>query len=430
MINEIKSRPVISLLSRLIRNEEGSTLPFIALTLPVVLGMVGLGTDASLWMAEKRSLQTAADAAVLAAGWEAAMESHSYMETAAAKEAHNNGYDANGANSAMDLQVLQESADGMTVSIVLTQEAETFFSKIISSNPIMISARAEAMVTSTDGQFCILSLAETGGGTFTTNGTVDVNAPDCGVAVNSTDASAITMRGNVDVTVGAVRVSGDVDIAGSVNFAYSSLATNASATSDPYADLVISSENGCAPSGSPTRVNSSTTLTPGVYCGGISISGNNNIIFEPGVYIIDGGDFNVSGQGSLYGDGVTFILTGGESSYAGLNIAGGREIEFNAPVGSGSGFDGLVFAQNRNAPTGTREQNKIVGTNDITINGVMYFPSQGLWFGGDATLAGVNTPCTKLIADTITLAGNPMLGNSCEDTDVVDLGLPIVKLLR
>jgi len=37
------------------------------------------------------------------------------------------------------------------------------------------------------------------------------------------------------------------------------------------------------------------TLSPGVYCGGISISGSQKVNFEPGVYIMDGGSFDVSG---------------------------------------------------------------------------------------------------------------------------------------
>ncbi|MGB0720700.1 MAG: hypothetical protein ACPGRX_09505, partial [Bdellovibrionales bacterium] len=84
----------------------------------------------------------------------------------------------------------------------------------------------------------------------------------------------------------------------------------------------------------------------------------------------------------------------------------------------------------RNAPDSNNLQNKIVGTSDIIFNGVAYFPSQGLWFGGDTQILNGINPCTKLIARTITLAGNPALGNNCDAYDIEDIGVPRVKLVR
>lgn len=70
-----------------VKGQSGSTLPFIALALPAIFGVVGLGTDASLWMFQKRNLQIAADNAVLAAGWELAQNSPDNMDDAAARQA-------------------------------------------------------------------------------------------------------------------------------------------------------------------------------------------------------------------------------------------------------------------------------------------------------------------------------------------------------
>jgi Flp pilus assembly protein TadG len=54
-------------LGDLARQEAGTSLMFTALALPVVLGMAGLGFDATLWYMTKRQNQTVADNAVLAA---------------------------------------------------------------------------------------------------------------------------------------------------------------------------------------------------------------------------------------------------------------------------------------------------------------------------------------------------------------------------
>lgn len=419
-------KSMISLVMAYFKNNAGSVLPLAALTFPVVLGMVGLGTDASLWMAERRNLQTAADAAVVAAGWEMAQESESQMDFMAYKEAQTNGYEP-GSNGVLDLQFLGNDEDGTRIGITLEQDARTFFSKIIFKDPVRIAAYAEAVVSGVDGQFCILALERVDADSFSGFGNVTVDSPDCGIAVNSSDDEAFTLTGNVDLTIGTVRITGDYDVGGSVDFVYESLRTNQAPLADPYEDLEVPEFEGCDHNN--TRINSSSTLSPGVYCGGINISGNNNIEFEPGVYIIDGGDFKVTGGGTMVGEGVTFILTGSGNSYGQLDISGSKNVAFSAPL-SGEDWSGITFFQDRNAPQRDNLQNKIVGTSDIVFDGVAYFPAQGLWFGGNTTMVGADSPCTKLIAKTVTLAGNPRMGNSCDPYDVEDFGSPSVKLVR
>ena len=56
------------------------------------------------------------------------------------------------------------------------------------------------------------------------------------------------------------------------------------------------------------NVNSSVTLLPGLYIGGIKISGNANVILEPGLYYLQGGGFNVSGQATVTDNGQGVML--------------------------------------------------------------------------------------------------------------------------
>ncbi|MGB0720735.1 MAG: pilus assembly protein TadG-related protein, partial [Bdellovibrionales bacterium] len=325
--------------------DDGSVLPFVAITFPVILGFVGLGTDASLWMAEKRDLQLAADAAVLAAGWELAQDSEDTMAFAAAKEADHNGY--NSAVSGDPVVQIISSENGTTVlGVQLTQDAQIFFSQIVFKDSVQVSAYAEAEISDLSGNFCMLALEDEDAGAFTTAGNATINAPTCGIAVNSTDDEALSLSGNVDIIINNVRISGDYDTNGNVDFEYQSMQTGQSALDDPYADLEVPEFEGCDENN--LRVNSGATLSPGVYCGGIDISGDDDVTFEPGVYILDGGDFKVTGSGELYGEGVTFILTGDGHDYAQLDISGSREVTFSAPE-SGEEWSGVTFFQDRNA---------------------------------------------------------------------------------
>ena len=423
--NNLLSCPIAKL-KTYIFNREASSLPFIALSLPVVMGMVGLATDASLWMVQKRELQAAADAAAMAAAWEVAQGTDEYMEYAADKEAENNGYDSS-ANGELEVFIAEEVADGQVVRVNLSQDVRTFFSRVISSEPVRVNVDADALASTEAGNFCILALEEFGSDSLTSFGSVVVDSPDCGIAANSISEEALTMSGNVEMTVDNIRLSGDYSVGGSVDLSYNSLKTHRPPTPDPYEDLEGPAYGAC--DHNRMRVNSNTTLTPGVYCGGLTITGNNTVEFEPGVYILDGDTFDVSGGGSLIGEGVTFILTGSGNDYAQLDISGNRYVQFSPPL-AGEEWGGITFFQDRDAPTDARSENRIIGTSDVVFDGVAYFPSQGLRFGGNATLTGADSPCTKLIARTVTLAGNPRLGNSCDDYDPEAIEVPDVKLIR
>lgn len=407
-------------------DQKGSILPFVAITFPVLLGMIGLGTDASLWMLNKRNLQISADAAVIAAGWELAQNSEDRMGDVALNEAMANGYDPT-RNGELNLGLVN-GAEYTTVTVTLSQDASTFFSRIIFRNPIRVAAHAEAIVETDGGRFCILALEDEADDAIRTQGNVTIDAPDCGLASNSLSDSAMSVSGNVTINVGTIRVSGDISVSGgAADLTYSSLQTGKNPLEDPFSNLEVPESGDCDETNySTTR---SVTLSPGTYCGGIQISGNNDIEFEPGVYIIDGGDFDVSGRGEMIGEGVTFILTGSEGNYAELDISGNRSINFSAPE-EGEDWEGIVFFQDPDAPEGNNAENKITGTNDIIFNGVAYFPSQELWFGGDTRLLGSETVCTKLIAKAVTFAGNPALGNECNGFGVPSFGDPSVTLSR
>ncbi|MDH5722030.1 MAG: pilus assembly protein TadG-related protein [Alphaproteobacteria bacterium] len=418
---------MFGLIKKLFKKKEGSVMPFVALTFPVVLGMVGLGVDASYWMAQRIDLQKAADAAVISAGWEMAQSTEIYMEDSALREAIRNGYDVS-ANGNLTLTELGTTTDGTIISLILAQDATTYFSRAIMSNPVRIQVEAQALVTDVDGLFCVLALEQFDTATIDTFGSVNFSMPDCGIAVNSIHDEALTISGNASVVVDNVRISGGYSIdGGSANFQYGSLKTDQSRLEDPYEDLEVPAYSGCDQTNYSTAAD--TVFSPGVYCGGITVTGNNNITFAPGVYIIDGGSLNISGGGSLFGEGVTFILTGSGTDYAQVDITGNKSVLLSAPL-AGEEWEGITFFQDRNAPVGDNTSNKISGTSDLVINGVAYFPSQAIQFSGDASLAGAASPCTKLIARAVSFGGNPSMGNNCDPYGVREIEIPKVRLIN
>ena len=418
-------------LLRFWREQSGVTAVVAAMMLPVMLGFAAMAVDASAWVMKQRELQTAADAAALAAAYEALNVGEDDAEDAGRAEAERNGLSAEGE---IGIVIAQVGQDTIQATATLTDKAPLWFAQIfLESFEVSALAVAEARNVHA-GSACILSLDHEADQALKASGTVNINMPLCGVAVNSSSPQAMYLNGTVFVGVSDVRIHGDYTTVGNVTFEYDSLRTKTARTPDPYADLEVPPYSPCSSNDKKkaSKYTGSATLSPGVYCGGIDISGNNNITFEPGVYILDGGDFNVVGQGSLYGEGVSFVLTNspGSGDYGKLNIGGGRDVNFSAPL-EGDDMAGVVFYQDRNAPQNTK--NSITGTSSITIDGTAYFPAAHIDYGGTSAAQGSAQNCSRIIGRTVTLHGTPDITNNCDGSAALTIRMPAsnnVKLTR
>lgn len=394
------------------KDDSGSIMPLTAILLPVIIGMAGVGIDLSAWSMSQRNLQTAADAAAIAAAWEIANNMNEYAEIAALREAQNNGYNPQNGGQ---LQFNQEDgADGPMISVTISQKAPVWFSGIFINSDIFTTATATSTIMKAGkGKHCLLSLDDYADGAITINGNVSVDAETCGIAVNSNSNRALDMRGNVKVDVGDVQLAGDYSLTGNASFHYASLQTGAGKIKDPYADLQVpDSEGFCDYNNFSVTGNGNRTLWPGTYCGGISISGNTHVYLENGVYIIDGGDFSISGNGTLSGDDVTIILTSSSGSDWGtIKLTGNKDVYLSAPK-AGNEWEGVLFYGDRNAPNAA---NRLTGNGSVEFDGVVYFPSQHIDFGGNKKVHSPESSCSHIIARTLRLHGNPDFRNDCED---------------
>ena len=160
------------------------------------------------------------------------------------------------------------------------------------------------------------------------------------------------------------------------------------------------------------EVTTDTTLSPGVYCGGIHISDTANVDFEPGTYIVDGRGLEITGSGITTGVGVTFYLpptvTGipgqGQAPAKSLHIAGAAQVTFSAPT-SGD-YKDVLFYQDPATPSDII--NVFNGGADMELNGVLYFPNNPVRFSGNGDPGGA----TSIVARTVYLTGNANFGSN------------------
>jgi len=262
---------------------------------------------------------------------------------------------------------------------------------------------ATASTTSYDQ--CIYALDPTAANALYINGAVIINAPSCGVVVDSSSSTALKFAGSGTFTAKYFDVVGGYSTSGSTKFSPTPT-TGSAYQSDPLTFLVPPTSSACTYTNFKVTTGSST-LNPGTYCNGITISGATNITFNPGMYILMGGGLNVSGASILKGSGVTFFLTQGLGyNYGPMSISSSVVATLSAP--SSGSYYGILVYQDRQIGTG-KAANTVTGASSSSLEGVLYFPTTALTLNGAE--AGGN--CLIIVADTITLTGAAAIGNGC-----------------
>ena len=176
--------------------------------------------------------------------------------------------------------------------------------------------------------------------------------------------------------------------------------TNVPPEPDPLADRAGPTFSGCDYNN--THVNGKvSTLGPGVYCGGITVTGS-TVTFLPGTYVLNGGGLNVSSNSILNGTNVTFYNTGDNKSFSPFSISGGTTGSLSAPT-SGP-MEGMLFFQDRTITA--KATNTLSGGTGLTYEGAFYFPTSALTFSG-GSISTANY--TIIVADTINITGQSVI---------------------
>ena len=150
--------------------------------------------------------------------------------------------------------------------------------------------------------------------------------------------------------------------------------------------------------------------------------------FNPGVYIIDAGDFEANGNSTLLGTGVTFILTADDPADIGnVKFNGGTVAELTAPSDPDDPYAGVLFYQDRLADAYDNSSklinNSFQGGALMNLMGAIYFPSQRITYtGGAASGSG----CIQLIAGGVTFTGNANVLNGAVECDALRVKAVVV----
>ena len=280
-----------------LRHERGAALVMTTIMLAILLGVAALAIDVGYMYAHRENLRNATDSAAIAAAL-AVKEKPSVTDGTLASIALSEAQatisdlvaddiEVNRSPGTADGYAYDYSGDSSAVGVTITQNKNTFFSRILNIGDMDVRTRAVAN-TGLGAPGLIYVFKKTGTGLSLSGGSdLTVNGS---IMVNSTGPNPINVGGNSYIVAEGIGVAASyVDC--STPKCTPDAETNMPPGEDPLASISPPTYGSCTLTSPPNvPTGQQTTLYPGVYCGGITISGNNTRVnFSPGTYVIMNG---------------------------------------------------------------------------------------------------------------------------------------------
>lgn len=389
----------------------GTVAVIVAVSLVAILGVVAISVDGGSMLTEKRQSQTVADAAALAAAsdlfenyWYNSGDDPSGSASASALAiAAANGYKNDGINSVVSVKIPPETGfyKGKRgyVEVIVEYKFKRGFSAVFGSDDIPIRSRAVAIGMPVAADVGILVLDPSKRSALNTQGSAVSIVKGTPVIVNSKHSEGTVVGGGGMIEADKFVLSGDWTTPGGGQL-IGPVFKDRPPTEDPLKDIPPPDPNKLATQSKKKIQYSSGDhyLQPGIYKGGINVSGTGNLTLEPGVYYMDGGGFQFTGQGKLVGKNVMIYNQPRPGQADGISVTGQGSMILSGPT-SGP-YQGLTFFQNRTSNV----TGEVAGTGgETSITGTFYFPGALLKINGNGGVANVGS---QYISRELTLGGN------------------------
>jgi hypothetical protein len=395
------------------RPRRGTVAVLAALLLTGVVAFAALSLDASLLHQDRRAAQAAADSAALAAAgnlfanWRAnqGQDPAGAAGDEARAAAAANGFTNDGVNSTVKVNIPPLTGDHVGqpgyVEVIVQQFQQRAFSAIWGSSPVAVEARAVARGMWTPHDVGILVLDPTSSGSLSSNGGCSVTT-NAKIIVDSSSPSATVVTGGGALTAPEFDITGvpgtSLSGGGTIN---GTILDGQVPTPDPLAYLPEPDPSSMTVQSKKTvklQNQGSLTLQPGVYKGGINVTGG-SLTLAPGIYYMDGGGFSFSGTGSLSASGV-MIVNAPQSNSDNVSITGTGTINLS-PMTTGL-YQGISLWQTRTS------------TNTLTVSGGGGGSVTGTFYAQHGTLkvsgGGGSSVGSQYISWDVALSGNGNFG--------------------
>ena len=420
---------VVRDLGSLRADQRGNIAVMMAFLLPILLGGLGLGFEASNWYLQTRAMQNTADSAVIAA---ATNNGSNYDVEAKAVAAQYGFVDGTNNVTVTASNTATCPAGGNTCySVTITGMVPLFLSQVVgyagdtTVNGVKektLSSAAIAKQTTKQQPICLLALS-TSGTALRTNGAPNSNFTGCTIMSNSASTcNGSNLNANYGLAHGTNNGCGntqnsDIPI---VTDPYASMATNipANTCGSKASNFPQLTKNGSKWSGGTSWSGSKNLNGTLQMCGDVQLTGNVVIHTADSktgaVLVIENGQLDLNGftLSTANGSAVTIVFSGVTTNPTGNyqhipndNSSGqGGVLDIQAPSGSSALFQGMAIYQNPNLTTGVDITYK--GNNpDWKISGGVYLPNSNVQISGAVSQSTNGADCFTMITSTVWING-------------------------
>ncbi|HLY42549.1 MAG TPA: pilus assembly protein TadG-related protein [Terracidiphilus sp.] len=337
------------------KGEQGQILALTVLSMTLLVGCIALAVDVGLLFRAKRNVQIAADAGAIAG----ALEEH-YNGTANVTTVVDNAASKNGVTDSTQIQVSTSPADGYHtgagyVEVVINQPNQTVFMGAFSFmlsrgttsfNTVKVGARAVAGATPAPACMYVLNngqkKGDDGSNALWVKGSSTINAPKCGIDVNSPNASAFCDQGAATIDAPYISIVGGQSTGGKCGKnSGAPIYGGAAPIADPFNGLTgPNPATDCNSTNTVTAadVTSTTTLTSSKNSSGTPVVCFNAVDSKgkPTATTLDGSSTNLALN---VGAGVVYLFENGVniSGNVWVGVAAGTTLSSSGPPSGANG---------------------------------------------------------------------------------------------
>jgi len=442
---------------RLFKEDHGQTTIMMALIAGVALGgMLALVVDVGVLYRQKRIVQSAADAAALAAA-EGESNGADILGTAKTAVTQNGLTIGTGAGQATVTAIDTLSGTGNTAYVQVTVNAHTptIFIGMLNSGMRTMDVVADAQASYLKGtnSACMTGLSPTGavvpnasgvqvnGSTsmiwntkvmsdIATQGNSKIVSPNCGVqACGPTSTYYAAGSGKTGAGIYAWG-SGSITASSTASPSYGTdnsgskigpVPTMKSCSGDPLASSMPATPSSTGACTDPTWMKNGTggggtySISPGTYCN-FNTANVANLTLQPGIYVMKT-TFSTNSGTKISGTGVTIFLANGVIANSGnytyvsggatpYGVGNGTTLNISAPT---SGNYAGIAIWDGNASANTPDTFTFGGGASSTFSGAIYAPNTNVVLGNGS---GTSTLSSNIIANTIMVLGGSTLQNN------------------
>jgi Flp pilus assembly protein TadG len=368
---------------------QGNIALMFALLTPVIFGAAGAGLDFYRYSHALTSVQDAADGASLGSAREMLLASATakLAEERARAIARSKVAETRFLSTAQISAKAVKSSGSIKVSIEAQFKPTVFVA--LFKNPIYVKADAEAVIKGSSS-VCIIALEEDSGDAIYLDDHGAIRSTDCAVFSNSSEPTGIVAKSAAYLESDFICSAGGFD--GDVRNYSNEPLRDCPLRADPLAQRAEPTTGACAHNDLVLK-DFTGAIDPGVYCGGLIIDGASDVQFNPGIYVMRDGQFEVKDTSRATGVEVGVFFEGDNATALFDERA---QITFGAPMAGE--MAGVVLWRSREA-TGSGEF-KIASNFVDELVGAVYLPTGELYVSATDEV-GEDSAYTVIIAKRV-----------------------------